>query len=284
MATAADEITVIEATRPGVLAAWRELWRFRSLYGYLFKQTASRRFQETILGPAWLLLRPLIPAVVMIIVFTHVVEIPSEGLPYAVFYFGGYLLWGLFASVVTFVPRAMRMNRRLMKKMYFPRILIPLASVGTPLAEFAVSCGVFLVIIGYFAARGELYLVGGPQLLVFPLLASMTLVLAICVGMIAGVFTLVARDVLYTLPHLLQLWMLLTPVLYSPDFVPERWRWLVYVLNPMAVLVQGAKWSLLGVGAVDYRFIGLAVICIVLISVAATLFFLRAEDVFMDDI
>lgn len=279
-----ENVTIITAARPGALSAWQELGRYGGLFVHLFKQTALRRFQDTILGPAWLLLRPLIPSIAAIIVFTRVVPIPTDGILYPLFYFSGYLFWGLFASIVAFVPRAMRMNRGMMKKMYFPRLLIPLASLGIPLAEFAVTIGVFLMLILHYSFQGTFMPVWRAEMLLLPLLFILTILFAIAVGMVAGVLSLVARDVLYTLPYFLQVWMLFTPVLYGFKFVPERWRWLVYVLNPMASIVEVGRSSLIGVGQVDLYFVAIAAGVVLSMLVASTAFFLRAEDIFMDDI
>lgn len=278
------QVTVITASRTGAWSAWRELWGYRALFVYLFKQTATRRFQDTILGPAWLLLRPLIPSIAVIVIFSRIVPISTGDLPYPVFYFGGYLLWGLFASIVAFVPRAMRMNRGMMKKMYFPRLLIPMASLGIPLAEFLVTLGVFAGVIIYYAAHGNLQFAPGPELMLFPVLVLMTVALGIGIGMFVGVLSLVARDVLYTLPHFLQVWMLLTPVIYGIDFIPEKWRWIIYVLNPMATLVETGKSSLLAIGSINWSFLGIAATLVIAILALSTMFFLRAEDIFMDDI
>lgn len=277
-------VTVIQPTRSGVWSAWRELWAYRGLCLYLFKQTAARRFQDTILGPAWLLLRPLIPSVAAVIIFSRVVPIPTGDIPYAVFYFGGYLLWGLFASIVAFVPRAMRMNRGMMKKMYFPRLLIPLAALGIPLAEFAVTASVFVAVVGYYSSQGALHVGFGVELLLFPFLVLMTILFGIAIGMVAGVLSMVARDVLYTLPYFLQVWMLLTPVIYGINFVPEKWRWLIYVLNPMATMVDAGKYSLLSIGHLDFHFLGITTVMVLVTVIMCTLFFLRAESIFMDDI
>lgn len=278
------QVTVITASRAGAGSAWRELWGYRALFVHLFKQTAARRFKDTILGPVWLLLHPLIPSIAVIVICGRIVPISTGGLPYPVFYFGGYLLWSLFAGIVVFVPRAMRMNRGMMKKMYFPRLLIPIASLGIPLAEFLVTLGVFAVVIVYYSASGTLQFAPGPELMLFPLLIMMTVALGVGIGMIVGVLSLVARDVLYTLPYFLQVWMLMTPVIYGIDFMPEKWRWIIYVLNPMATLVETGKASLLTIGSVDWLLLGIAAAWVIAVVTLSTMFFLRAEDIFMDDI
>lgn len=278
------QLTIITASRKGAWSACRQLWGYRALFVYLFKQTAVRRFQDTILGPVWLLLRPLIPSIAVIVIFSRIVPISTGDLPYPVFYFGGYLLWGLFASIVAFVPRAMRMNRGMMKKMYFPRLLIPMASLGIPLAEFLVTLGVFAGVIIYYAAHGSLQFAPGPELMLFPLLVLMTVALGVGIGMIVGVLSLVARDVLYTLPYFLQVWMLMTPVIYGIDFMPEKWRWIIYILNPMATLVETGKASLLTIGSVDWLHLGVAAAWVIAVMTLSTMLFLRAEDIFMDDI
>ena len=283
--TAPDHnITVITPARPGAVSAWRELARYGGLYRHLFNQTALRRFQDTILGPAWLLLRPLLPSIAAVIIFTRVVPISTDGLPYPVFYFAGYLFWGLFVSIVAFVPRALRMNRGLMKKMYFPRLLIPLAALGIPLAEFAVCIGVFLALSGFYGFQGELVPAWRAELLILPFLFLLTILFAVAIGMVAGVLSLVARDVLFTLPYFLQVWMLLTPVIYSLDFVPGTWRWAVYVFNPMATVVETVRATLLGVGQVEWGYLAINAGVIMLVVTACTAFFLRAEDTFMDDL
>lgn len=278
------DITIITATRAGAFAAWRELASYGGLFVHLFKEIAMRRFQDTILGPIWLLLRPLIPSIVAIIIFTRVVPIPTGTAPYPLFYFGGYIFWGLFASIVAFVPRAMRMNRGMMKKMYFPRLLIPMASLGIPLAELAVTACVLIVLSVYYWNLGLFVPTLRIEFLLIPFLFVLTVLFAVAVGMVAGVLSLIARDVLYTLPYFLQVWMLLTPVIYHIDFIPEQWHWLLYVLNPMASIVETGRALLLGVGRIDLAFMAIASVIVLLVSIAATMFFLRAEDIFMDDI
>jgi len=275
-------ITIISPTRPGILSAWTALWKYRSLYAELFKQTTMRRFRDTALGPIWLLLRPLIPAIATMMVFTRVVPI-STGIPYPLFFMSGYILWRVFSGIVSFVPRAMRMNRGMMKKMYFPRLLVPLASIGIPMAEFFVTVGVFVTLIVFFSIKGEFQYVLRAQFLLFPVLLLLTMLLAVGVGMVMGVLSLAARDFLYTIPYVMQVWMLATPVIYHADLIPQKWRWL-FLFNPMAGLIEAAKWSLLGQGRFNALHLFCAVFMVAVSLVATTAFFLRAEDVLMDDI
>lgn len=281
----AKKVTIIEARKQGTLGYLKETLSYRNLYGFLFVNIMRRRFKETILGWAWLVLRPLIPAITTCIVFGMVVSMPSDDVPYVLFYFSGLLLWSLFSAIVSFCPRALPRSRGIMRKMYFPRILIPLASIGLPLIEFFVVAACFVLIVLYYGVfQGIWYVAIGPRLLLLPCLFLLTMVLSLAVAMVAGVLSMVARDVIYTLPYLLQVWMLCTPVIYSLDFVPEHLRWLVFACNPMATIVEGTKWSLFGIGSFQPVYLIPTAATIVVVLWLAFRFFCRAEDLMMDEI
>jgi lipopolysaccharide transport system permease protein len=152
------------------------------------------------------------------------------------------------------------------------------------LAEFAVSVGVFLILATYYAFNGAFEPVWRWELSLLPLLFLLTILFAIGIGMVVGVLSLVARDVLYTLPYFLQAWMLFTPVIYTLDFVPSDWRWLFYIVNPMATVVEIGRTVLIGGSDTSLFFIAVASVVVFATLAVSTAFFLRAEDVFMDDI
>jgi lipopolysaccharide transport system permease protein len=280
-----DATVVIEATPPGLWARCLALWRYRGFYGFLFREITMRKFRDTLLGFWWLILRPLLPTALFVIPFTFVQPLSTSGdLPYPLFFLSGFVTWTLFQSTLTFTPRTLLWMRSVMRRTYFPRVLVPLAGFGPPLIEVSVLLAIFaLTTVAYRVRLGHVPLnLGAHTLLLVPAMMG-ALVLGISIGMVTSVIALFFRDVVFTMGYVTQIFMLLTPVVYPVHFVPDRYQWLLFTFNPMAELVETSRVALTGRGRIDPPFLAISLFTIGMVFVMSVIFFLRAETHLADE-
>jgi len=232
-------------TRIESRASWsrhdlRELWDYRELLGFLVWRDVKVRYKQTALGVAWAVLQPLVPMVLYSVIFGRVAKLPSEGLPYPLFALTGLLPWQLFASALGLASNSLVGSAGLITKVYFPRIIIPVAAVCGSLVDFAVS----LVLVG--ALMIWYGVTPGAGIIALPLLVAFALATALGVALWTSALNVKYRDVQYVMPFILQAWLLASPVAYSMTLIESPlWR-MVYGLNPMAGVVQGFRWALIG--------------------------------------
>lgn len=278
-------LTVIEPRRAGLLMRVLELWRHKHLLRFFMGRSVRARYKETVLGWLWLLIRPLIPALVYATVFGQLAEFPSDGLPYIVFLFPGLGLWSLFTTSLIFITRSLRGNRQLITRLYFPRMIVPAASIAPALIEFLVHLTVFGGILVYYLLKpgGQFHLRLDAGLLAAGFFVLLTIVFVIGIGLWTSVLNAQARDVRMTLPYILQMWFYLTPVIYPLSFLPEGWRGIA-ALNPMAILVEGFRWSLLGTGDLSWADMVPALGIIGLTFLSGIWFFGKFEARFVDSL
>jgi lipopolysaccharide transport system permease protein len=219
------------------------LWRYRDLIWFLTFRDIQLRYRQTALGVAWAILQPVATMVVFSVFFGRLAKMPSDGLPYPLFALAGLLPWQLFAYSLSEASNSLVANQNLVTKVYFPRLVIPLSAVLAGLADFCVS---FVVLLGLMAWFGHFPTVA---VLVLPALVALAVVTALGVGLWLSALNVQYRDVRYTLPFLTQFWMFITPIAYPSTLIPEKWRFLIG-LNPMAGVVEGFRWALLGTGRV----------------------------------
>lgn len=222
------------------------LWEFRGLILFLSNFLILRRVKGTILGKLWLIIRPLVPALLSSFVFGNLMRVQSDGIPYLLFFFTGNALWAIFSSVVTIGTRTITWNLKIISKIYFPRIIIPFSVFGVVLIELLVNAFLFsLFIVLYFLFKKTFYLKIGWN----NILSIYSIVLVIILGLGITFFTCLwntkARDIRFTLPFILQGWLLVTPIIYPLSIFPEKWKWIA-VINPLTYIFEGFKWSLLG--------------------------------------
>jgi lipopolysaccharide transport system permease protein len=278
-------ITVIEARSPKLLEQVKAAFRHRFFYPVLFNEISMRRYRQTLLGVWWLLVRPLIPAVITVILFTKVVPLDTHGEPYPIFFLSSYITWTLFQSVVQIMPRALVWSSVLMRRTYFPKLLLPVASIGPPLVETLVIFGLYALTVVYFGIRtGDWWINTGPALLLFPVCMVAALALGLAVGMVLTVVAAFVRDMIYMTTYVVQVFMLMTPVLYSSKLIPSGLREAVLLLNPMASIIETARYSLTGAGeaAPVYLLVSLPLIAVLL--VVASWFFVKAEPYIADQL
>ena len=271
---------VIEARPETATASIRALWRYRGFYSFLFKEIMMRRARGTLLGVWWLIIRPLVAAAALVATFMYVAPVATgHTAPYPIFFLSGYIPWRVFQATLTLVPRSLTWTRSIMQRTYFPRLLVPLAGLGPVLIEFVVLVAVLGIAIGMttWNSGGVVPLrTGWPLLWLLPCLLG-ALVFAMAFGMVLSIVALFFRDVIFTIGWVAQLFMFVTPVLYPVTFVSPEYRWLLYVLNPMAQIVTVSRWALTGEGEFDPFFVALAFGTILAAFAVGVVFFLRAE-------
>ena len=277
--THAQPTIVIEARPEGVGARLRSLWQYRAFLNFLSKEIVMRRARGTLLGIWWVLFRALAPAVTLIFTFTSVKPVEtSAGVPYSVFFLSGYITWRVFQSSLTYLPRVMTWTQGIMRRAYFPRLLVPLAGLAPTLIEFAVLIVAFaVVVIAAWWNDGHVPLTIGWQMLaVIPAVIG-ALMFALAIGMPTAIIALFFRDVRYAIRSFAGVFMFLTPVVYPVTFIPEQYRWAMYAFNPMAAIVELSRWALTGAGELSPLYITLSFATNIILLVASTAFFLRAE-------
>lgn len=251
-----------------------DLWRYRELLYFLTWRDIKVRYKQTILGAAWAILQPLLTMLVFSVIFGQLAKLPSEGIPYPIFTYTALLPWQLFAFALTNSSNSLVGSQNLVSKVYFPRLVIPIASVLPGLVDFAISFAVLLGMMLYF----QIPLTG--RVLVLPVFLLLALATALGVGLWLSALNVEYRDIRYVVPFLTMFWQYATPVAYSSSLIPERWR-LLYGLNPMTGVVEGFRWALLGKGDVG-GLLWISIIIIILLVFTGLLYFKRMETTFAD--
>jgi lipopolysaccharide transport system permease protein len=235
-----QEPTVVIRPRRGLeLLDLREVWEYRELLGFLAWRDLKVRYKQTAIGVLWAVLQPLAMMAVFTIFFGKLARLPSDGLPYPLFALAGLLPWNLFARVLAASSDSLVRDQRLISKVYFPRVIVPLSSSLAALVDFAISLGLLVVLMAIYRVAPDV------RMLYLPLLTLLLLVAALGVGFWLSALNVQFRDVQHTLPFLTQLWFFLTPVVYPASLVPEAYR-IFFGLNPMVGVTETFRWSLLG--------------------------------------
>ena len=285
-ATGAREIRhekwTIEPVRVGLVARVREFWRYRRILWFFASRRIKERYESTTLGMFWLFARPLLPILMSSAIFGLMLGIKSDGVPYFLFFLTGSSCWRLFERSLIAATRSLEQNRGLIKKVYFPRLVAPIASVAPSFIEFAIMVALTLVVGGFYYYRdGDSHLRLGFLVLLAPVAAGLAILLALAVGFWTSVFQVRHRDVQLSLRYVLQFWLYATPVIYAHSAIPERFRFLAS-LNPMTGVVELYKWSLLGVGDFPGRALVPSIAITLTILVTGAAFFNRAESAAVD--
>jgi lipopolysaccharide transport system permease protein len=253
----------------------RAVLRARQLLFLLNRRDITVRYRQTVLGAVWIVVSPLLSAGLFSFVFGRVAKLPSDGVPYFAFSYAGLLGWNVFSDVLTSGSKSLVSNSGLITKIYFPRLVLPVSTMASTLVNTAISCAVMLLILlGY-----SIPLTAHVLLLPFWLLLAVGL--GVGIGLVLTSFSVTYRDVNYVTPALLPLMMYVTPVAYSINAVPESLRGL-YQLNPVATIVEGCRWSLLGSGNLTPVAIAYTVVITALVLVLGLVVFTRLEWSFAD--
>ena len=266
---------IIRPSRGWVPLKLADLWAYRELLYFLVWRDVKVRYKQTVLGAAWAIIQPFLTMVVFSVVFGRLAKIPSDGLPYPVFAYCALLPWQLFAHALTESGNSLVASQNLITKVYFPRLVIPLAAVLGGLVDFAIA---FLVLLAMMAYYGIAPTAAVATLPLFLLLAVAT---ALGVGLWLSALNVQYRDVRYTIPFLTQFWLFATPVAYPASLVPEPWR-AVFGLNPMAGVVEGFRWALLGTAHAPGPMLAVSGAVVLALLVGGLYYFRRMEKTFAD--
>jgi lipopolysaccharide transport system permease protein len=253
-----------------------ELWRYRGLFGFLVWRDIKIRYAQTVLGAGWAILQPVLTMIVFTIIFGNFANIPSDGVPYAVFSLAALVPWTYFSTALTSSSGSLVSSANLITKIYFPRLVIPLSPVLAGLVDFGIAFVILLLMMLFFGI-----LPGGLALLVVPLALLITILTAAGVGSWLAALNLQYRDVKYVVPFLVQVWMYSSPIVYPMSIVPERYH-TIYSLNPMAGAIEGFRAALLGTQVVPWSLLLVSLLVAIALFLSGTLYFRRTERVFAD--
>lgn len=253
-----------------------ELWEYRELLYFLTLRDVSVRYKQAALGVAWAVLQPLFTMVVFSVIFGQFAKLPSEGIPYPIFSFAALLPWNFFSTALSHAGTSLVGNSNLLTKVYFPRLIIPISAVAAGLVDFFIS---FIILLGLMMFYG---IAPTWQILWLPLLLLLTMITALAAGLWLSALNVEYRDVQYAIPFLIQVWMYASPVAYSTGLVPKTGIWrIIYGLNPMAGVIQGFRWALLGGSPPDILFT-VSILMTFVFLFTGLVNFKRMEKIFAD--
>jgi lipopolysaccharide transport system permease protein len=274
--TDTDFDLIIEPSRGWVSLQLRQVWEFRELLYFLVWRDVLVRYKQTVLGAAWAILQPVFTMVVFSLFFGRLARIPSDGLPYPIFSFAALVPWGFFSNGLVAAANSLVGNANLIKKVYFPRLIIPIAAILSGAVDFLLALVVLLGMMAYYHVWPT------SNILLLPLFALLAFIASLGVGLWLSAMNVQFRDVRHTVSFLVQAWMFATPIAYPSSLLPEPWRSL-YGLNPMAGVVEGFRWALLGTPAPG-AIIWVSTAASVAVLVSGAFYFRRMERIFADTV
>lgn len=273
---------VIQPAQNWLAINWRELWEYRDLLVLLVRRDFVARYKQTILGPAWAIIQPLVTSVVFTLVFGRIAKIPTDGVPPFLFYLTGMLFWQLFAQSVQSGGNALQGNVSVFGKIYFPRLIPSIANQISQLIPFVIQTVIFIgFYLWFLLATQDGIVLYAERLLWVPLLLAQVLVFALGLSLAYSALTAKYRDFQHALGFLIQLGLYATPVIYPISAVPEKWQWVIWI-NPMAAPISGLKWALLNAGELPLSSMGLAWAISLFTLFVGIFWFQRVQRTFID--
>ncbi len=266
---------VIQPTRGWLGLNLRELWAYRDLLVILATRDVKLRYKQTALGVTWVIVQPLVTALIFTVVFGGFARLPSDGSPYILFVFAGLLPWNLFSASLQRAGNSLVGSSNLISKVYFPRMLVPLASNGAVLIDFAVSGGVMVLLMLFYRVPLTW------QILTLPFFLLLTLLAAVGVSLLFSALNVYYRAFMFALPFVIQAWTYASPVAYAMSIVPEQWRWL-FSLNPAVGFVEGFRWALLGNSSLTVEMVVVSTLSALAFFLSGVFVFRRIERGFAD--
>jgi lipopolysaccharide transport system permease protein len=255
---------------------FKELWAYRELFGFMVWRDVSVRYKQSVLGILWALLTPLITMAVFSVIFGRIAKLPSDGLPYPIFAYAGLLPWLFFSQSLQKATLSMVAERNLLTKIYFPRLIVPMAATLAPLVDLLIASSVLFVMMFYYQLTPTPH-----SFYLLPLCVLWAWVTAIGVGTWLSALNVYFRDVGQMIPFLVQVWLYASPVVYPASLIPPSFQWL-YALNPMTGVIEGFRWALLAHGEPPGLLVLVSAAVSVVLFVTGGLFFKRMERSFAD--
>ena len=268
-------VTIIRPSKGWVPLELRELWEYRDLFYLFVWRDLKIRYKQTMVGASWAIFQPFITMVVLSIFFGKLIRVPSEGIPYPIFAYTALVPWMYFVNALTQSSNSLLLNNMLITKIYFPRLIIPIATVITGLLDFVIA---FAILLGMMLIYGT---VPTAAIWTLPFFIVLTIATALALGLWLSALNVEYRDVRFILPFLTQIWFFVTPVAYPSSLVPEPWR-AIYGLNPMAGVVEGFRWALLGKAQPPSIILVVSAIVVIGLLIGGLYFFRYKEDKFAD--
>jgi lipopolysaccharide transport system permease protein len=269
-------VTIIEPSRGWVSLQLRDLWEFRELLYFLTWRDIKVRYKQTVLGVAWAIIQPFFTMIVFSLFFGRLAKISTDGLPGPLFYYAALLPWTFFANGLSQSAVSLVGNANLIKKTYFPRLVVPLSSIAGGLPDFGLA---FLILLAMMVVY-NIYPTAA-SLVWLPVFLLLALITSLGVGLWLSALNAIYRDVRYVVPFLVQFWMFATPIAYPASLLEEPWR-TFYGLNPMVGVVEGFRWALLGSGNPPGPMVAISMVVAVVILVTGAMYFRRTEKLFAD--
>lgn len=251
------------------------LWQYRELLYFLVWRDLKVRYKQTIIGVGWAVLQPLVTAIIFTVIFGVLAKVPSDGLPYPIFAYSALLPWNYFASALQRCVHSVVGDSALVSKVYFPRLILPLAGTVSGLVDFLISFTIVIAMMAYYGISLTW------SVATLPLFLIMALCTALAVGLWLAALNVRYRDVGYTTPFLIQVWMYASPIVYPATMVPEQYRFL-YGLNPMAGVIEGIRWALFGKQPPDFSMMLISAVMVVMLMLGGLIFFRNMERTFAD--
>ncbi len=254
----------------------KEVWIFRDLFYFLTWRDIKVKYKQTFIGALWAIFQPFITMVIFSIFFGKFAKIPSDGIPYPIFVYTGLIFWTLFSTGLTHSSNTFIENERIVTKVYFPRIILPVSSIITNIVDFFVAGFILVGMMIYYG-----FVPNWPVLFVFPLLILMTIFSTLGIGLLFASLNVKYRDIRFVLPFFIQLLIFVTPIIYPISIVDERYR-LILGLNPMAGVISTARTCILNSGSVDWVLLGISAISMVIYCLLGYFYFKKVERYFAD--
>jgi len=270
-----EKIHVIHSENHSFFSDFKELWQYRELLIFLAWRDVKVRYKQTYLGVAWAILQPLMTMIIFSVIFGYLAKLPSEEIPYSIYTLSALLPWQLFSYALSASSNSLVGNERIISKVYFPRLIMPLSSILVGLVDFMFSFILFILMMLIFQIPFTL------RLLFIPFLILFALMTALSVGFWLSAINVKYRDVRYMVPFITQLWMYASPIAYSGTLIPSNWKW-VYGLNPMVGVIEGFRWALLGLETFQFHYIWLSLLIVSLLLLGGLQYFKKMEDQFAD--
>jgi lipopolysaccharide transport system permease protein len=256
----------------------RDLWTYRELIYFMIWRDLKVRYKQTLLGAAWAVIQPLMTMLVFTFLFSNVAKMSSDGVPYPIFSYTALLPWGLFTTALNNASRSLTSNTNMVTKVYFPKLILPMASVLAGLVDFAIAFVILFGLMFFYHVTPS-----WTALWAVPVFLLLSVITALGVALWLSAINVQYRDVGYALPFLTQFWMFLTPVAYSSSVVSQKWQ-IVYALNPMAGVVNGFRWALLGSGNPPDVLVAISAGIALIVLFTGLIYFRNMERTFADTI
>lgn len=275
--------TVIENKNKLISFNIYEIFKYRDLIYLLIKRDFVVFYKQTVLGPLWYIIQPLVNTIVFTIIFGNLAQISTEGLPPFLFYMCGTIIWTYFASCVNLTANTFSQNSNLFGKVYFPRLVVPISAISINLLQFFIQFTVFICFYIYFILNGAEIDVSLKTLIIFPLLVLQTAILGLGFGTLISSMTTKYKDLIFVLTFGLQLWMFATPIVYPLSIIPDNYK-ILAVLNPMTGVVELFRWSFFGVTSIEFYHIIIGLVITFCCLFIGLIFFTRVEKNFIDTV